>query len=70
MYQACDSLAEVHWKSNLGDGARSGEDVKDFILLMVYTGLRISDVATFDMQSRLGEGNQIFLRMHTVHVDP
>ena len=64
MYEACEHLGEVRWKNNLGEGAWSGEDAKDFISLMVYTGLRISDVATFDMQARIGEGNQIFLRMH------
>src|SRR5438045_3354577 len=30
---------------------------------MVYTGLRISDVATFDTSARL-QGNDVFLRMH------
>jgi len=64
VYRACDSLGEVRWRSHLGEGLWSGEDVKDFILVLLYTGLRISDVATFDMQSRLGKGNQIFLRMH------
>jgi len=37
--------------------------VKDFIMLSIYTGLRISDVATFDMGQRL-KGNDVFLRMH------
>lgn len=48
-----------------GPGHRdwTGEDVKDFILVMVYTGLRISDVATFDTAARL-HGNDVFLRMH------
>jgi integrase len=54
MYRSRDSLGEVCWKSHLGEGRWSGEDVKDFILVLLYTGLRISDVATFDMQSRLG----------------
>ena len=38
----------------------TGEDLKDFIWVMVYTGLRISDVVLFDMD-RL-HGNQVFLR--------
>ena len=29
----------------------------------IYTGLRISDVATFDIEQRL-IGNDVFLRMH------
>ena len=37
--------------------------MKDFVLLSAYTGLRISDVATFDISQRL-KGNDVFLRMH------
>ncbi|MDQ2777920.1 MAG: site-specific integrase [Acidobacteriota bacterium] len=37
--------------------------MNDFILLSIYTGLRISDVATFDITKRL-KGNDVFLRMH------
>jgi hypothetical protein len=32
-------------------------------MLSIYTGLRISDVATFDTAERL-KGNDVFLRMH------
>ena len=48
-----------------GPGHRewTGEDVKDFIFVMLYTGMRISDVSTFDTSLRLN-GNDIFLRMH------
>ena len=48
-----------------GPGHRNwtGEDVKDFVYLSVYTGLRISDIATFDITKRL-DGNDVFLRMH------
>src|ERR1017187_6873406 len=41
----------------------TGEDIKTFIYVMLYTGMRISDVATFDTSLRLN-GNHIFLRMH------
>jgi integrase len=57
IYAACDALgspAHRNW---------TGEDAKDFIFLSVYTGLRISDVATFDITKRL-HGNNVFLRMH------
>ena len=37
--------------------------MKDFIYLSIYTGLRISDVATFNIAERLN-GNDVFLRMH------
>jgi hypothetical protein len=43
-----------------GEGLWTGEDVKDFIWVMVYTGLRISDVGLFHM-NRL-KGNEVFLR--------
>lgn len=57
IYAACDAI---------GTGGRrnwTGEDAKDFIFLSIYTGLRISDVATFDITKRL-RGNDVFLRMH------
>ena len=49
---ACDSLGEVAWSNGRENGVYTGEDVKDFIWVMVYTGLRISDVGLFNM-SRL-----------------
>jgi len=57
---ACDRVGEVVWQSGLSRGVWTGEDVKDFIWVMVYTGLRISDAALFQM-SRLA-GNEVFLR--------
>lgn len=62
IYAACDALGGP---TPFGPGHRdwSGEDVRDFIMLSVATGLRISDVATFDIGQRL-KGNDVFLRMH------
>lgn len=62
IYAACDRIGAP---TRPGPGYRtwSGEDAKDFIFLSVYTGLRISDVATFDVNKRL-HGNDVFLRMH------
>lgn len=62
IYAACDALGEA---TSPGPGYRqwSGEDVKDFIMLSVYTGLRISDIAIFNMDERL-QGNDVFRRMH------
>lgn len=57
---ACDALGEVAWTNGREHGVYTGEDVKDFIWVMVYTGLRISDVGLFNM-SRL-KGNEVFLR--------
>jgi integrase len=36
---------------------------RDFIMMSVYTGMRISDVVTFDVAKRL-QGNDILIRMH------
>jgi len=57
---ACDRVGEVSWISGMGKGVWTGEDVKDFVWVMVYTGLRISDVGLFHM-NRLKD-NEVFLR--------
>jgi integrase len=57
---ACDALGPVTWTNEQGQGAWTGEDAKDFIWTLTYTGLRISDVALFDIK-RL-QGNEVFLR--------
>jgi integrase len=59
---ACDKIGGAR-KPGPGYREWTGEDVKDFIYVMLYTGMRISDVATFDTALRLN-GNEIFLRMH------
>ena len=61
-YAACRKLSTVTWKNGSQAGEWSGEDVATFIMLECYTGLRISDAATFDM-ARLS-GNECFLQMH------
>src|SRR6202034_2367398 len=62
IYAACDAVGPP---TPPGPGHRSwsGEDVKDFVYLSIYTGLRISDVSTFSIKERLN-GNDVFLRMH------
>lgn len=57
---ACDRLPEISWRSGSRSGTWNGEDVKDFIWLSIYSGLRISDVGFFDM-GRM-RGNEVFLR--------
>jgi integrase len=58
---ACDLLGTVTWSNGTEQGkAYSGDDLKDFIWVMVYTGLRISDAGLFNM-NRL-KGNEVFLR--------
>jgi integrase len=61
--RSCDRMndfASGKWGNRHGHGQWNGEDLKDFIWVMVYTGLRISDVVLFDIE-RL-HGNDIFLR--------
>ncbi len=62
LYAACDKIGPQR-KQGPGYRTWGGEDAKDFIYLSIYTGLRISDVATFDITKRLN-GNDVFLRMH------
>ena len=62
IFAACDRIESTPWNNRYGSGAWSGEDVSDFIAVSIYTGLRISDVATFDV-GRL-RGNNCFLFMH------
>jgi integrase len=57
---ACDRMPDVVWSSGIRKGVWKGEDAKDFIWTLIYTGLRISDVALFNVE-RL-HGNEVFLR--------
>lgn len=56
---ACDAV-RVEWTNETGTGLWTGDDVKDLIWLMLYTGYRISDATLFDM-ARL-QGSEIFIR--------
>jgi hypothetical protein len=59
--QACDQVeCREHWGNRWGRGDRSGEDLKDFVWTLTYTGLRISDVVLFDMERV--QGREVFLR--------
>jgi integrase len=58
--KACDQLEDKRWGNRFGNGVWTGEDVKEFIWVMVFTGLRISDVVLFDIE-RL-TGNEVYLR--------
>jgi integrase len=57
--KACDGL-RIEWRTDSAEGVWTGEDLKDLIWLMVYTGYRISDATFFDIK-RL-QGGQIFIR--------
>ena len=56
---ACDQV-KVEWKNETGAGEWTGEDLKDLIWLMLYTGFRISDATLFSIK-RL-HGDQVFIR--------
>lgn len=56
---ACETL-KVEWKNETGTGEWTGEDLKDLIWLMLYTGFRISDATLFSIK-RL-HGDQVFVR--------
>ena len=58
--KACDQFEEQRWANRHGSGIWTGEDLKDFVWVSVYTGLRISDVVLFEIE-RL-HGNEVFLR--------
>jgi integrase len=58
--RACDRLQSTSWSNGQFKGVWTGEDAKDCIWMLVYTGLRISDVALFNM-NRL-RGNELSLR--------
>src|SRR5579884_1442100 len=57
--RACDRLGTVEWTNKVKSGSYDGEYVKDFIWLMMYTGLRISDTGLFNMERV--RGNDVFL---------
>ena len=66
VYEACDRLPAVRWSNGSQSGEWTGEDVKTLIMLLAWTGLRISDGATFSM-SRVSrnpsDGADVLLRM-------
>ncbi len=62
IFAACRQLPPQKWRNGVAEGTWTGEDVITFIMLLVYTGLRISDAATFSM--RRVSGNEVFLFQH------
>ncbi|MEO8593810.1 MAG: site-specific integrase [Candidatus Solibacter sp.] len=62
IFAACQKLPSHSWFNGWGKGEWSGRDLEDFIAVLAYTGLRISDVVQFDT-ARL-KGNLCFLRQH------
>ena len=63
IYAACDAITATPARRGPGQRNWTGDDTRDFIDFAVYTGLRISDIATFDISKKL-HGNDVLLRMH------
>jgi integrase len=57
---ACDRVGVVQWKNGGKSGIWTGNDAKDFVYFLTYTGLRISDAGLFRMDRM--RGNEVFLR--------
>jgi integrase len=57
---ACDRLGGAAWSNGREQGVWTGDHVKDFIRVMVYTGFRISDVGLFHMDPL--KEDDVFLR--------
>src|SRR6202023_2638942 len=49
--RACDQLQPIPWSNGKTGGVWTGDDVKDFIWVLVYTGLRISNVGLFNISA-------------------
>jgi integrase len=58
--KACDRFEERPWANRFGSGVWTADDLKEFTWMLLYTGLRISDIVLFDIE-RL-HGNEVFLR--------
>jgi len=61
IYEACEEFDAA--PRGIGFRNWTGEDVRDFVNFAIHTGLRISDIATFDIAKKL-KGNNVALRMH------
>ena len=66
IYEICRQIPTVAWTNGAMSGEWGGEDVETFMMLLAWTGFRISDGGLFDM-SRVkphpGGGADILIRM-------
>ena len=61
----CDGCAHYkshRWSNGISEGEVTGDQIQTFVMLLMYTGLRISDAATFSTDKL--QGNNAFLFMH------
>lgn len=62
LFEACAKYQTRRWHNSLGEGEVTGDQIQTFMMLLMYTGLRISDAATFSSDKL--QGNNAFLFMH------
>ena len=59
---ACAHYKSHRWSNGISEGEVTGDQIQTFMMLLMYTGLRISDAATFSTDKL--QGNNAFLFMH------
>ena len=62
LFEACASYQTRRWSNSFAEGEVTGDQIQTFMMLLMYTGLRISDAATFGPDKL--QGNNAFLFMH------
>jgi integrase len=62
LFDACAKYRTRRWSNGFADGEVTGDQIRTFMMLLMYTGLRISDAATFGPDKL--QGNNAFLFMH------
>jgi len=61
-FEACAKYRTRRWSNSFAEGEVTGDQIRTFMMLLMYTGLRISDAATFGPDKL--QGNNAFLFMH------
>jgi hypothetical protein len=63
LFEACAKYqTRRRWRNSFAEGEVTGNQIQTFMMLLMYTGLRISDAATFSPDKL--HGNNAFLFMH------
>ena len=62
LFEACRNYQPRTWRNGFAEGEITGDAIQTFIMFLMYTGLRISDAATFSTDKL--QGNNAFLFMH------
>jgi integrase len=62
LYEACARFRSRKWRNGIGEGKVTGDVIQTFMMVLMYTGLRISDAATFSIDKL--QANNAFLFVH------